>query len=118
MLKGEIDILSSIVLNKGNVRQITSSRIARSNSYVITTVQSLEKRGYIIKAAANTYHLTTRGIQAFMEFCPNHEVLNRLAYSKMLRSQLERTRNAITLIEKLGNAYSARVDCLNPRHSA
>ncbi len=106
MLKGEIQILSAIILNKCTAKQIMSSRLARSSSYISSTIISLERRGYIIKRNPKGYQLTDKGARAFLEFCPNRETLIKLAQEKLLHRYTDRAKEAIDAIKILGIKYN------------
>ena len=110
MTKGEIDILTAIVLNRCTSKQIASSRIARSSSYINTTIHSLLNQGYIIEIPHRGYQLTEKGAQAFMEFNPNHEALSRIAHSKLAREHTDQAKDAIRNIEKLGIKYLLQME--------
>jgi predicted transcriptional regulator len=109
MLKGEIDILDSIALSKCKMKQIINGRIARNNSYVISTVNSLVKRGYIYKSESQEYKLSQKGIQAVLEFSDNYKLLRQTSQSNLLRIHLDRTSEAVKMIESIGVEYSVKL---------
>ena len=84
MLKGEIDILSSIALNKCKMKQIVNSRILRDNVYVIATFDSMVKNGLIRENKSREYHLTSKGIRALLEFGSDHEISSKVLRGKLL----------------------------------
>jgi Mn-dependent DtxR family transcriptional regulator len=110
MTKGEIDILTAIVLNKCTPKQIASSRVARSSSFISMTIDSLLEQGYILKDKYRGYRLTQKGASAFMEFNPNREALNRVAHNKLAHEHGDKAREAINMIERLGIKYLLQVE--------
>jgi predicted transcriptional regulator len=84
MLKGEIEILSSIALNKCKMRHIINSRIARDNMYVITAFDSMIKDGFIHENKANEYRLTLKSIRALLQFSNNRELSRKILHSKSI----------------------------------
>ena len=110
MIKGEIEILTAIVLNKGTAKQITSSRIARSSSYINSTIHSLVEQGYIVKNRYHGYQITQKGTRAFMEYSPNREALERVAHSKVAHEHTNKAEEAIRMIENLGIEYFMKME--------
>lgn len=84
MLKGEIDILSSIALNKCTMKQIVNSRIVRDNVYIIATFDSMVKKGFIRERKSKEYHLTLKGIRALLEFGKDREISSKVLRRKLL----------------------------------
>lgn len=84
MLKGEIEILSSIALNKCKMKHIINSRIARDNMYVITAFDSMVKRGFIQKSKSGEYHLTLKGIRALLQFGNKREISRKILRGKLI----------------------------------
>jgi len=85
MLKGEIEILSNIALNRCKMKQIINGRIARNNMYVIATFDSLVKNGFIHESKLREYHLTPKGFRALLEFGNNREILKRILRHELFR---------------------------------
>jgi predicted transcriptional regulator len=108
MLKGEIEILSSIALSRGKIKQIINSRIIRDNVYIMATVDSLVKRGFIQKIKSREYRLTPKGIRALMEFGNNRETLKRILQSQLLRHYTDRASEAVKMIKSLVYKYSVK----------
>ena len=84
MLKGEIDILSSIALNKCRMKQIVNSRIVRDNVYIKATFDSMVKDGLIRESKSREYHLTLKGIRALLKFGNNHGISSKVIRGKLL----------------------------------
>lgn len=108
MLKGEIEILSSIALNKGKMKQIINDRIARDNIYIMATVDSLVKQGFIQKSKFREYQLTPKGIRVLMEFGNNRDILRRILQSKLLSEYSDKASEAVKKIEGLVENHSAK----------
>jgi predicted transcriptional regulator len=113
MLRGELDILVAIALNKGTTKQITSSRIARSSSYVKSTIESLLREGYICGSQSKGYQITDKGAQAIVESDTSVEALTRLAHNRLQRGFSNKAKEAIKLIKKLGIDYDVSVEGLS-----
>jgi len=110
MLKGEIEILAAIALNKRTAKQIKSCRIARYSSYINSTINSLIRRGYISTDRFKEYQLTEKGSRAFIEFCPDHSTLSKLAHVRLLHEHTDKVGEAIKLIENLGIEYNIKLN--------
>ena len=110
MLKGEIEILAAIALNKRTAKQIKSYRIARYSSYINATINSLIHHGYIRVDRFREYQLTDKGTRAFIEFCPDHNILSKLAHAKLLHEHTDKVGEAIKLIENLGIEYNLKLN--------
>ena len=110
MLKGEIEILAAIALNKRTTKQIKSFRVARYSSYINATINSLVRRGYISTDRLRGYQLTDKGARAFLEFCPDNNTLSKLAHAKLLHDHKDKVGEAIKLIENLGIEYNTKID--------
>ena len=96
MLKGEIEILSSIALNKCTMKHIINGRIARDNMYVITAFDSMVKDGFIHENKASEYRLTPKGIRALLQHGNNREVSRKILLSR----SVYQTENKSTLSSK------------------
>ena len=84
MLKGEIEILSSIAVNKCKMKHIINSRIARDNMYVLTVFDSMVKSGFIRKSKAGEYHLTLKGFRALLQFGNKREISRKILHGKLI----------------------------------
>lgn len=84
MLKGEIEILSSIALNRCKMKQLINGRIIRDNLYVTATVDSMVKEGFIRENKSREYCLTLKGMLVLLEFGNNHEIFRKISLSKLL----------------------------------
>ena len=78
MLKGEIEILRSIALNKCKAKQIINSKIVRDNVYVIATFDSMVKDGFIQESRPREYRLTLKGVRTLLEFNDNGKILKKI----------------------------------------
>lgn len=112
MLKGEIEILAAIVLNKGTVKQITTGRIARHSAYIISTLDALRQKRYIVKSKTKGYRITDKGIRALAEFYPGHPMINKAINNKLLRKQSSEASKAIKMIEQLSSEYDVKLNYL------
>jgi len=84
MLKGEIEILSSIAVNKCRMKHIINSRIARDNMYVIAAFDSMVKGGFIQKSKVGEYHLTLKGFRALLQFGNKREISRKILRGKLI----------------------------------
>lgn len=89
MLKGELEILASIALNKCKMKQIINSRIVRNNPYVVATVDSMVKHGFIQSSNLGEYRLTLKGVQALLEFGNTREITSKILHSELFRQYLD-----------------------------
>jgi Mn-dependent DtxR family transcriptional regulator len=112
MLKGEIEILAAIVLNKHTGKQLTTGRFARYNPYIISTLETLRQKKYIVNHKTKGYIITEKGIRALAEFYPKHEALNKAILHKLLRRQISEANKAIRMIEQLSSDYNVKMDGL------
>lgn len=112
MLKGEIEILAAIVLNKGTLKQITTGRIARCSSYVIPTIDTLRHKSYIVWRKTKGYQITDKGCRALAEFYPEHPALNRAICTRLLYKQSSEASRAIKTIEHLSSEYNNKINYL------
>ena len=108
MLKGEIEILAAIALNKCTNKQIANNRIARSSTYITSTVDSLVRRGFIIGSKSKGYQLSPSGARVLLEFLPKNEGLS--AYKRLLGEHSARAKEAINAIELLCKKCAANVE--------
>ena len=93
MLKGEIDILSSVALRKCKMKQIFSGRNIRDTMYTLSTIDSMMKDGLIQEGKFGIYELTLKGIQVLLKFSKNTDVLDKKTRSKLQSQYLKSTRN-------------------------
>ena len=93
MLKGEIDILSSVALRKCKMKQIFSGRNIRDTMYTLSTIDSMIKDGLIQEGKFGVYELTLKGIQALLKYSKNTDVLDKKTRSKLSSQYLKSTRN-------------------------
>ena len=112
MLKSEIEILTAVALNKCTYKQIASSSMARSSPYIISTIDSLVRRGYLIKDKSKRYHLTIKGTRALAIFLPDNTTLRKTALYRLLHEHLVKAEESVNMINKLGNNYANRLDRL------
>ena len=91
MLKGEIEILTNIALNKCKMRQIIEGRIARDNLYIMVTVESMVKNGFIQESKSKEYHLTLKGVRALLEFGNNREISRKILHSQLFSQYSEKS---------------------------
>ena len=108
MLKGEIDILSSVALRKCTMKQIISGRIARDNMYIIPTFDSMVKDGLIQEGKLGIYNLTLKGIQALLKISKKTDILSKESRSKLLHQYSESKRNNKQLSGSLGQSKKIR----------
>ena len=109
MLKGEIEILTTIALNRCTFKQIAGIRLARSSTYIISTIESLVRRGYIIKNESKGYQLTEKGAKTTLQYSNEYRALRELAMARLQSEYSARTKVAINMIETLGNEYAKQV---------
>ena len=112
MLKGEIEILAAIVLNKRTGKQLTTGRFARNSPYISSTFEALRQKKYIVDHKTKGYLITEKGIRALAEFYPNHEALNKAIHQRLLRRQNSEANKAIRMIERLSSDYNAKMESL------
>jgi Mn-dependent DtxR family transcriptional regulator len=112
MLKGEIEILAAIVLNKRTGKQLTTGRFARYSPYIISTLETLRQKEYIVHNKTKGYIITEKGIRALAEFYPKHEALDKAIHHKLLRQQTREANKAIRMIEQLSSDYNVKMDGL------
>jgi DNA-binding PadR family transcriptional regulator len=112
MLKGEIEILAAIFLNRRSVKQITNGRLARHSPYFISSLGTLRQRGYILKHQTKGYLITDKGVRALAEYYPEYMTLNKAIYAKLLRKQASEVNKAIKMIENLSNEYKTKIDSM------
>jgi DNA-binding PadR family transcriptional regulator len=112
MLKGDIELLAAIFLNKNTVKQLTTGRLARHSPYIISSLNALMKKGYILKYQTKGYVITEKGISALAEFCPECLAFDRLVHSKLLRKQMSEVSKAVKAIELLGSDYEYKIDSM------
>ena len=93
MLKGEIDILSSVALRKCKMKQIFSGRNIRDTMYTLSTIDSMIKNGLIQEGKFGIYELTPEGIQALLKYSKNTDVLDKKTRSKLSRQYSKSTKN-------------------------
>jgi predicted transcriptional regulator len=93
MLKGEIDILSSVALRKCKMKQIFSGRNIRDTTYTLSTIDSMIKDGLIQEGKFGIYELTLSGIQALLKYSKNTDILDKKTRSKLQSQYLKSTRN-------------------------
>ena len=93
MLKGEIDILSSVALKKCKMKQIFSGRNIRDTTYTLSTIDSMIKDGLIQEGKFGVYELTLKGIQALLKYSRNTDILDKKTRSKLQSQYLKSTRN-------------------------
>jgi DNA-binding PadR family transcriptional regulator len=117
MLKGEIEILAAIVLNKGTAKQITNGRIARNSPFINSTIESLRRKGYIVKTRIKGYKITDKGFRVLGEYYPEHPALNKAIHTRLRQKQSEQASQAIKMIERLGNECTIKLDYLRNPHS-
>jgi len=108
MLKGEIDILSSIALGKCRMKQIISGRNIRDNMYTISTFTSMVKDGLIQESKYGEYTLTSKGIQALLKISKKTDILSKESQSKLLHQYSENTRNNKQLSGSRGQSKKER----------
>jgi len=101
MLKGEVEILSAVALKKYNRKQISNSHIARSNQYIISTIDSLLREGYIINTQSNGYQLTLKGFETLLENLPNDSIDNYSIIYRLWDKKILKANEAFELIETL-----------------
>jgi Mn-dependent DtxR family transcriptional regulator len=112
MLKGEIEILAAIMLNKRTVRQVITGRLARYSPSIISTLETLSQKRYIIKHKTKGYLITEKGIIALAEFYPEHALLNKTIHAKLLRKQVSEANQAVKMIEQLSIEYDIKINGL------
>ena len=110
MLKSEIEILTAVALNRCTGKQIATRHIARRSPYIISTIDSLVRRGYITNSKPKGYQLTLKGSQALLEFLPDSSILHNSALFRFLHEHLSKTKEAIKLIDTLGTEYTKKVE--------
>jgi predicted transcriptional regulator len=93
MLKGEIDILSSVALRKCKMKQIYSGRNIRDTMYTLSTIDSMMKDGLIQEGKFGVYELTLEGIQALLKYSKNTDILDKKTRKKLSSQYLKSTRN-------------------------
>ncbi len=109
MLKGEIEILAAIVLNKRTLKQLTTGRLARYSPYVHSTLESLRRKRYIVKHETKGYLITEKGIRALAEFYPGYAGANKVVNKKLSRKQADEVDKAIKMIEQLSSEYDIKI---------
>jgi Mn-dependent DtxR family transcriptional regulator len=109
MLKGEIEILAAILLNKHTERQLTTGRLTRYSPSIVLTLETLLKKRYVVKHKTRGYVITRKGVRALAEFSPGHPSLNKLIFINLLRKQVDEASRAIRMIEQLCSEYDARI---------
>lgn len=102
--------MKAIALNRCTLKQITSRRTALRSSYITTTVDSLVSRGYITKSKSKGYQITKKGTRVLLKFLPNDAVLYKNALYARLHDHVARTKEAIKMIETLGDDYYNQVE--------
>jgi DNA-binding PadR family transcriptional regulator len=110
MLKGEIEILAAILLNKGTTRQLTTGRLFRYSPSIVLTLETLLKKGYIVEHKTKGYAITGKGIRTLAEFSPGHAALNKVIFIRLLRRQADEASRAIRMIEQLGSEYNIKIN--------
>ncbi|NHJ85995.1 MAG: hypothetical protein FK734_11070 [Asgard group archaeon] len=110
MLKGELEILSAIALNKHTRKQISNSHIARNNQFIISTIDSLLRDGYIIKIHPIGYQLTLKGFETLVELLPNNSINNYSMVYRLLHDRIIRTNEAVKLIETLSSEVIKKLE--------
>ena len=110
MLKGEIEILAAIMLNKRTEKQLTTGRLARYSPYLFSTLETLRQKRYIVDHKTRGYFITSKGIRALAEFYPAHEALNKAIQPRLLRRQVTEANNAVRIpgMSSTGTSLSAR----------
>ena len=93
MLKGEIDILSSVALRKCKMKQIFSGRNIRDTMNTLSTIDSMIKGGLIQEGKFGIYELTLKGMQILLKYSKNTDVLDKKTRSKLQSQYLKSTRN-------------------------
>ena len=93
MLKGEIDILSSVALRKCKMKQIFSGRNIRDTTYTLSTIDSMIKGGLIQEGKFGIYELTLEGIQVLLKYSKNTDMLDEKTRSKLHSQYLKSMRN-------------------------
>jgi predicted transcriptional regulator len=89
MLKGKIEILSSIALNKCKMEQLIGGRITRDNLYIASTVNSLIEHGFIQNNNPGEYRLTLEGIRALLKFGNDREISRKVLRSELFHQYLD-----------------------------
>ena len=84
ILKGEIEILRSIALNKCKTKQIINSKIVRDNVYVIATFDSMVKNGLIQESRPREYRLTLKGVRTLLELGGRSKILKNILPGEIL----------------------------------
>lgn len=118
MLKSEIEILIAAATNRCTNKQVTSHSVARSNPYVILTIDSLIRHGYIFNSESNGYQLTAKGAMALLEFLHDNSIfhdsdLHRFLHERLSIIHQSRTHEAIKLLDTLGTEYVKKLEELN-----
>ena len=110
MLKGEIEILKAVALNKCTFKQITNSQVARNSPYIISTINALVQHGYLTKSETQDYQLTAKGARALFQFLPANTTTSKTALYRLLHKHLARAKGAVKMIETLGTEYTKMVE--------
>lgn len=113
MLKGEMEILASIVLNKRTLKQLTTGRLARYSPYVHSTLESLRRKKYIVKHKTRGYLIAEKGIRELVEFYPGYAGLNTAVFNRLSRKQADEANKAIKMIEQLSSEYDIKIGDLH-----
>ena len=104
MLKGEIDILSSVALRKCKMKQIFSGRNIRDTTYTLSTIDSMMKNGLIQEGKFGVYELTLEGIQALLKYSKNTDILDKKTRSRLLSQYSKSKRNQKQLSDSRGQS--------------
>jgi predicted transcriptional regulator len=104
MLKGEIDILSSVALRKCKMKQIFSGRNIRDTMYTLSTIDSMIKDRLIQEGKFGVYELTLKGIQALLKYSKNTDMLDKKTRRKLSSQYLKSTRNKKQLSDSRGQS--------------
>ena len=110
MLKGEIEILAAILLNKRTGRQLTTSRLARHSPSIVLTLETLQKNRYIISHKTKGYIITDKGLRMLEELSSQHTALNTALFTRLLYAQTGEAGRAIRMIQQLGRDYESKIN--------
>ena len=109
MLKGEIELLAAIFLNKRTFKQIATGRLARHSPYIMSNIGALKQRGYIVNHQTGGYAITDKGVRALAEYYPECVSINPAVSNKLLRKQASEASKAIKMIERLSSDYETNI---------
>ncbi len=103
---GEIQILLDIGLNKTIHKSIISHKAAVTNPYIGLSINSLIRRGYLVKDRTKAYQLTSLGRKVYVGIISTYDLDELEALLDLWLREAEMATEAKENLRKLSNELS------------